>query len=155
MMLSRPGLIATGLAVAGVAGVGALAYAAVGSARHLPRLAAERGRLVAAAEAGDVGGADRVAQAGDSKAPAVKDALPAPKAAAAPSKPKPAPRETTSRETAPTDRKVHVAAPDTDVNVDKERGNVRVRAPYTKVDVDPDRGQVRVRAPYVNLDVRW
>lgn len=51
--------------------------------------------------------------------------------------------------------KVHVAAPSTSVDVDKERGKVRVTAPHTEVRVDPDKGRVQVRAPYVNLDIRW
>jgi hypothetical protein len=160
-MLSRSRLIATGLAVAAVGAVAALAYAAIGGARTLPRLAAERGHPIAVAASG--AGQDRLAQ---SREP--KDALPAPKdlSPAAKSPPlstrkdarspdKPEARSVAPRAPQPPDRGVRVAAPDTEVDVDKERGKVRVRAPYTKVDVDPDRGQVRVRAPYVNLDIRW
>jgi hypothetical protein len=126
MWLSKSRLVGTGLAAAAVAGVAALTYAAVGAGRTLPRLAAERGQIISAAQAGEADH-DRIAQARDRK-----DASSAGK-----------------------DRDVHVTAPNTDVDVDKERGNVRVRAPYTKVDVNPDRGQVRVRAPHVNLDIRW
>jgi hypothetical protein len=50
---------------------------------------------------------------------------------------------------------VHVDAPGTQVDVDKERGKVSVTAPHTDVQVDPDKGRVQVRAPYVNLDIRW
>jgi hypothetical protein len=167
MRLSRSRLIATGLVVAALAAVGALAYAAIGGARNLPRLAAERGHAVAAASS-NAAGDDRIAQARDAKGaqPAAKDTLPAPKDSAAAGKTPPARKEsvpaewpggaaTAAGESPPSDRSVRVAAPGTDVDVDKERGKVRVRAPYTKVDVDPDRGQVRVRAPYVNLDIRW
>jgi hypothetical protein len=181
MWLSGSRLIGTGLTVAAVAGVGALAYAAIGGARNLPRLAAERGQMVTAAEAGPAEH-DKLAQARDDKGPpaATKDTLPQPritppiartplspprKEEATPGKdpasaPKPettpdAARANTTRESARGSRDVRVTAPNTDVDVDKERGNVRVRAPHTKVDVDPDRGQVRVRAPYVNLDIRW
>ena len=140
MWLSKSRLVGTGLAVAAAASVAALTYAAIGAGRTLPRLAAERGQIMSAAQAGEADH-DRIAQARDRKdaPPAPKDGLSAPKDAAPSRK----------------DRDVHVTAPNTDVDVDKERGKVRVRAPYTKVDVDPDRGQVRVRAPYVNLDVRW
>jgi hypothetical protein len=166
MLLSRSRLIGIGLVVAAAAAVGALAYAAIGGARSLPRLAAERGHAVTAAGA-NAAGDDKIAQARDPKGgqPPAKDTLPAPKDSAAGKPPptrkdavpaeKPGERATTSREPAPSDGGVRVAAPGTDVDVDKERGKVRVRAPYTKVDVDPDRGQVRVRAPYVNLDIRW
>jgi len=50
---------------------------------------------------------------------------------------------------------LRVEAPQTEVNVDKERGKVHVRAPHTDVRIDPDKGRVRVRAPYVDLDIRW
>jgi len=53
------------------------------------------------------------------------------------------------------DRSVHVEAPGTNVDVQKDTGRVRVKAPYTDVKVDPDKGQVRVRAPYVDLNIRW
>ena len=147
MWLSKSRLVATGLAAAAVAGVAALTYAAIGASRTLPRLAAERGQIVSAAQPGEAD-LDRIAQARDRKdGPAPKDAAPiqAPPAPAA------------RKDGSPTgkDRDVRVTAPNTEVDVDKERGKVRVRAPYTKVDVDPDRGQVRVRAPYVNLDIRW
>jgi hypothetical protein len=168
MLLSRSRLIGMGLAVVTVAGVGALAYAAISGARTLPRLAAERDHVVGAVEAAGEPGQDRLAQARERKdAPAAKDTLPAPRDRPAAGNALPA-RTTTSpaassaaREAADrdpphrTDRDLHVSAPDTDVDVDGERGKVRVRAPYTKVDVDPDQGRVRVRAPYVNLDIRW
>jgi len=151
MWLSKSRLVATGLAAAAVAGVAALTYAAVGASRTLPRLAAERGQIVSAAEAG-AADHDRIAQARDRKdaSPAPKDAAPAAKDTTPPA---PAARKDGS--STRKDRDVRVTAPNTAVDVDKERGKVRVRAPYTKVDVDPDRGQVRVRAPYVNLDIRW
>ena len=160
MLHSESRLRGAGVAVAAVAGVGALTYAAVGASRTLPRLAAERGHVIAAAEAG-APAQDRVAQAGNRKdvAPAPKrDVLPPPSDGAAQSKAPPAAKDeraATSREASRTDRDVRVRGPNTDVDVDKDNGKVRVRAPYTKVDVDPDRGQVRVRAPYVNLDIRW
>jgi hypothetical protein len=50
---------------------------------------------------------------------------------------------------------VHVEAPSTAVNVDKDTGHVSVTAPYTDVKVDPDKGRVQVHAPYVNLDIHW
>jgi hypothetical protein len=157
MLLSRSRLIGTGLAVAAVAGVAALAYGAISGARNLPRLTAERGHAVAAVAAAEP---SQLVQARDRKeTPAAKDTLPAPKDQTASGKAPPAresatpPDASDARETG--DRAVHVEAPDTDVDVDGERGKVRVRAPYTKVDVDPDRGRVRVRAPYVNLDIRW
>jgi hypothetical protein len=52
-------------------------------------------------------------------------------------------------------RNVHVDAPTTTVDVQKDTGKVRVKAPHTDVKVDPDKGQVRVRAPYVDLNIRW
>jgi hypothetical protein len=180
MLLSRSRLIGMGLTVAAVASVSALAYAAIVGARQLPRITAERGQVVAAAEAGDAN-RERIAQREEKATPpaAKKDTLPEPRITppiartplsgtkqpeAGPTKTedtkdRPAPptdaRGSAPRDSARADRNVRVAAPNTDVNVDKDRGNVRVRAPYTKVDVDPDRGQVRVRAPYVNLDIRW
>ena len=161
MWHSKLRLLGASVAVAAVAGVGALTYAAVGAGRTLPRLAAERGHVIATAEAGEPA-QDRVARAGDRKdvAPAPKkDVLPPPRDGAAHSKAPPQAksdeRAATSREASRTDRDVHVRAPNTDVDVDGDNGKVRVRAPYTKVDVNPDRGQVRVRAPYVNLDIRW
>jgi len=161
MLHSRSRLIGMGLAVVAVAGVGALAYAAISSARNLPRLAAERGHVVAAVGVGEAD-KDRLVQVRDRKetSPA-KDTLPAPRdvtasGKAAPARKGVAPTErSAARETAEPDHDVHVAASDADVDVDKDRGKVRVRAPYTKVDVDPDQGRVRVRAPYVNLDIRW
>ena len=150
MWLSKSRLVATGLAAAAVAGVAALTYAAIGASRTLPRLAAERGQIVSAAQPGEAD-LDRIAQARDRKdGPAPKDAAPAAKDTTPPA---PAARKDGS--STGKDRYVRVTAPNTEVDVDKERGKVRVRAPYTKVDVDPDRGQVRVRAPYVNLDIRW
>ena len=168
MWLSKSRLVATGLAAAAVAGVAALTYAAVGASRTLPRLAAERGQIVSAAEAG-AADHDRIAQARDRKdaSPAPKDAAPAAKDTTPPAPAarkdgsdgapadKPDALASTAGEPSRKDRDVRVTAPNTEVDVDKERGKVRVRAPYTKVDVDPDRGQVRVRAPYVNLDIRW
>ena len=162
MLHSRSRLVGMGLAVVAVAGVGALAFAAISGARNLPRLAAERGHVVAAVEA-DEAGQGRLVQVRDRKeTPPAKDTLPAPRDMTASGKAAPArkgatPADTSAaRETADEpDRDVHVAASDTEVDVDKERGKVRVRAPYTKVDVDPDQGRVRVRAPYVNLDIRW
>ena len=164
MWLSKSRLVATGLAAAAVAGVAALTYAAVGASRTLPRLAAERGQIVSAAEAG-AADHDRIAQARDRKdGPAPKDAAPiqAPPAPAARKDgadgalaDKPDARATRTDDPARKDRDVRVTSPNTAVDVDRGRGKVRVRAPYTKVDVDPDRGQVRVRAPYVNLDIRW
>lgn len=53
------------------------------------------------------------------------------------------------------DKGVHVDAPGTVVDIDKERGKVSVTAPHTDVRVDPDKGRVQVRVPYVNLDIRW
>jgi hypothetical protein len=156
MLHSKTRLLGAGVAVAAVAGVGALTYAAVGAGRTLPRLAAERGHVIAAAEAGEPA-QDHMAQAGDRVAPPVlkKDMLPPPRDGAARSKAPPHERAATSHEVTRTDRDVRVRAPNTDVDVDKDSGKVRVRAPYTKVDVDQDGGQVRVRAPYVNLDIRW
>ena len=183
MLLTRSRLIGMGLTVTAVAGVSALAYAAISGARHLPRLAAERGQVVAAAEAGDVS-RERVAQRDEKTAPSTKkDTLPEPRITppiartplsgtkqpeagptkdtkdAKDAKERPAPpaevRGSITGNTARAERNVRVAAPTTNVDVDKDRGNTRVRAPYTKVDVNPDRGQVRVRAPYVNLDIRW
>jgi hypothetical protein len=67
-----------------------------------------------------------------------------------------APRqEQAARPPTPQDRGVSVTAPQADVRVDSERGQVRVRAPHSSVSVDADAGQVRVRAPYLDLDVRW
>jgi hypothetical protein len=153
LVLSRSRLIATGLAVAAVAAVAALAYAAIGGARNLPRLAAERSHPIAAVAASGMG-QDRLAQSREARdPPQAKDALPAPKGLSPAAK---SPPLSTRKDARSPDRAgVRVTAPDTEVDVDKERGQVRVRAPYTKVDVDPDRGQVRVRAPYVNLDIRW
>jgi hypothetical protein len=159
MQLSRSRLIGTGLAVAAVAGVGALTYAAVSGARHLPRLAAERGHVMGPVEAGEASQA-RLAEAREGKqAPPAKDMLPGPRGLTAAGKAPPPRKGATPADASDAsetgDRAVQVTAPDTDVDVDKERGKVRVRAPYTKVDVDPDQGRVRVRAPYVNLDIRW
>jgi hypothetical protein len=162
MALSKSRLIGTGLAVAATAGVAALAYAAIGAGRTLPRLAAEQGHVIAAADASP----DRVAQARDRKdaAPAAKDAAPttsqgapaARKDGTTADKPAAGPESRAEIRHGPAkDSDVRVTAPNTEVDVDKDRGKVRVRAPYTKVDVDPDKGQVRVRAPYVNLDIRW
>jgi hypothetical protein len=53
------------------------------------------------------------------------------------------------------DKSVSVTAPQADLKVDRERGQVQVRAPHSSVSVDTNAGQVRVRAPYVDLDVRW
>ncbi len=103
MLHSKSRLIGAGLAVAAVAGVGALAYAAIGAGRTLPRLAAERGHVLAAAEAGE-SAQDRMAQAGDRKnvTPAPKkDALPQPRDSAAQSKAPPAAK--------PDERSAHVA----------------------------------------------
>jgi hypothetical protein len=68
------------------------------------------------------------------------------------------PADKTDRRAARSDvagRNVHVEAPRTMVDVQKDTGKVRVKAPHTNVKVDPDKGQVRVRAPYVNLNIRW
>ena len=88
-----------GVAVAAIAGVGALTYAAVGASRTLPRLAAERGHVIATAEAGEPA-QDRVARAGNRKdvAPAPKrDVLPPPRDGAAQSKAPPQAKWTNGR----------------------------------------------------------
>src|SRR5262245_24124596 len=79
MLLTRSRLIGTGLTVAAVAGVSALAYAAIVGARQLPRITAERGQVVAAAEAGDAT-RERIAQREDKTTPPAKtDRLPEPR----------------------------------------------------------------------------
>jgi hypothetical protein len=125
MALSKPSLIVSSLAAAGLAGAIALGYAA-------PHLAATffagRGGQTTVVGAAPTGHVQKVA---DRSAPVA----PGPEAG--------------------TDREVVVNAPSTSVRVAKDSGKVAVTAPYTGVKVDPDKGRVQVRAPYVNLDIRW
>jgi hypothetical protein len=129
MSLSKSRLLASGLAVAGVAGAVALGFAAP----HLSRGLLPGGANQAALGGGKASTAGGPVSVAEKAADKQKDGA--------------ARGESGSR--------VHVAAPSTSVNVDKDRGKVRVTAPHTDVRVDPDEGRVQVRAPYVNLDIRW
>ncbi len=128
MALSKPRLVVSGLAVAGVAAA-ALGYAAP----HLGKsLFANSGSHSSVVEMAPPDGVQLVADKQDGRAPAT---APGTKVDAG--------------------RNVHVQAPHTTVNVGKDSGKVAVTAPHTDVKVDPDKGRVQVRAPYVNLDIRW
>jgi hypothetical protein len=133
MPLSKPRLVAAGLACAGLGAI-TLGYAAPKLTGTQPgEWRADAAGPAAAARDAATAPANvpvRIAETGDSAPPA---AAPAPQ------------RE----------GRVRVDAPHTGVAVDKESGKVAVRAPYTDVRVDPDKGRVRVRAPYVDLDIRW
>jgi len=128
MSLSKSRLLVSGLAVAGLAGVVALGYAAPHLGRGLLTGERQPGLEAGEAAAGPTLVADKQ-----------KDSA----------QPKAQPPQGSSG------RAVNVEAPSANVNVDKERGRVRVVAPHTDVRVDPDKGRVQVRAPYVNLDIRW
>jgi len=129
MFWSRSRLVASGLVGAGVIGAVALGFAAPHLGGNLLPGGARHDALATAAPA-DAGPILVAEKQKDAKGNA------------------PSPR-------ADGGRGVHVEAPATDVNVDKQSGKLRVKAPHTDVNVDPDKGQVRVRAPYVNLDIRW
>jgi hypothetical protein len=127
MALSKPRLIVSGLAVAGLGAVVALGYAApqIGKT-FLASGAGNQGALIEAAPDGTQLVADR-------------DAAP----------------ETTPGAKVDAGPDVRVEAPHTSVKVGKDSGKVAVTAPHTDVKVDPEKGRVQVRAPYVNLDIRW
>jgi hypothetical protein len=127
MALSKPRLVAFGLAVAGLAGAIALGYAA-------PHL----GKTFFASSGGNQGALE-VAQPEGKQLVADKGTTP---------------EATPGAKTGP-GRNVVVQAPHTSVKVGKDSGKVAVTAPHTNVKVDPDKGRVQVRAPYVNLDIRW
>ncbi len=128
MATSKLRLVASGLAVAGLAAAVALGF----TAPHLGKtlFASSVGNQGALAEAAQPDGMQLVADKG-----AAREATPATKADAG--------------------RNVVVEAPHTSVKVGKDSGKVAVKAPHTDVKVDPDKGRVQVRAPYVNLDIRW
>ena len=128
MAFSKSRLIASGLAVAGLAGAVALGYAA-------PHL----GKTFLAS------GGDQSVAVQSPQPDAVR--LIADKGGAAPG--------ATPGAKVDTDRNVLVEAPHTTVKVGKDNDKVAVTAPHTNVKVDPDKGRVQVRAPYVNLDIRW
>lgn len=130
MALSKGRLLASGFAIAGLAGAVALGYTAPYLGRTLLQNDAAQSTL-------------------GQSAPAESEPV---RVAA---KQKDGVRVDAPGTQVETGRNVRVAAPHTNVNVDKDSGKVRVKAPHTDVHVDPDAGRVRVRAPYVNLDIRW
>jgi hypothetical protein len=127
MASSKPRLLASGLAVAGLGAAVALGYTAPQFGKGYFAGSIGRGAPV---EAARPDGIELVADRGTPP-----EAAPATKAA--------------------TGRNVHVEAPHATVDVGKDTGRVAVTAPHTNVKVDPDKGRVQVRAPYVNLDIRW
>ena len=131
MSLTKSRLLASGLAVVGLAGAIALGFAAP----HLSRGLLPSGTNHAALESSKMPAASGPLLVADKQKDGAQAKTPAPRGE--------------SR------GKVQVEAPSTSVNVDRERGKVQVTAPHTNVQVDPDKGRVQVRAPYVNLDIRW
>jgi hypothetical protein len=129
MALSKPRLVASGLALAGLGVAVALGYAA-------PHLGSHWGKTFFAS--GNQGALE-VAQPEGKQLVADKGTTP---------------EATPGAKTGP-GRNVVVQAPHTSVKVGKDSGKVAVTAPHTNVKVDPDKGRVQVRAPYVNLDIRW
>jgi len=128
MSLSKPRLIASGLAVAGFGAV-ALGYAAPHFARTwLPNADGNAAAQTAGTDTSRT-------LAADGRSAGAKVGSPHTRVA--------------------TGETVRVDAPHAAVDVNKDSGKVAVRAPYTNVNVDPDKGRVRVRAPYVDLDIRW
>ena len=128
MILSKSGLFASGLVVAGVAGAIALSYGAAHLGQSLLPGRGDDGKRAQATPPAVQLVADKQAGTPPTTAPGTK---------------------------VDPGRNVHVEAPHTSVNVGKDSGKVAVTAPHTDVKVDPDKGRVQVRAPYVNLDIRW
>lgn len=128
MTMFKSRFLVAGLAVAGVASVVTLGFAA----HHLGNLLSVERQPGMKVSTADVMGPTLIADK--------KNGAAEPKAQP--------PRGDTSRD-------VKVDAPYTSVNVNKDQSNVRVTAPHTDVRVDPDKNRVQVRAPYVNLDIRW
>ena len=129
MALSKPRILALGLAVAGLGAAVALGYAAPQLGKSF--FASGFGSRGALVDGARPDGLQLVADKGTG------------------------PQATPGAKVDAGGPNVRVDAPHTTVNVGKDTGKVAVTAPHTDVKVDPDKGRVQVRAPYVNLDIRW